>query len=170
MVGVWVGVGVILLPTRQTAHKADGPSGPPAPASSARASRLVNAADPAAVAPVSKYSKPFLHLLACPIRWRASARLLSSSLVRWVSPGRSGAPCSSSKRRSGWRRRSRPPAQRGQKLGRNGLRARCLRRGQSGVRKSRPLRSVQEASGDWARRESQYEKKSQYVGVARCRQ
>ena len=42
--------------------------------------------------------------------------------------------------------------------------ARRLRRGQSGVRKSRPLRSVQEASGDWARRESQY------VGVARCRQ
>ena len=53
-VGVWVWVGVIIVPTRQTAHKADGPSGPPAPASSARASRLVNAADSAAVAPVSR--------------------------------------------------------------------------------------------------------------------
>jgi len=53
MVGVGVAVGIILVPTKQTAHKVDGPSGPPAPASSARASRLVNADDSAAVAPVS---------------------------------------------------------------------------------------------------------------------
>ena len=125
------------------AHTADGPQG----------RRAVWAPSPCLECSTSRLERRRFRCRR-PIRWRASARLRSSSLVRWESPGRSGAPCASSKRRSGWQRRLRPPGLRGQKLARNGLRARRLRRGHLGVRKSRPLRSVQEASGDWARRES----------------